>query len=504
MPDVGTLPPIDLPNPSQRSRPERGQHENDPWYDPSSDPHLMQFSPALRPLVDLRALEFHRHWPLEVLSKRLAIGEARELQIPAKTVGERKGAPSTVVSAPPCESVGRDAGSVLSKVFFSTQWTGGGVPALRSQYSTFLRQIVNANPEWLTRQPPTKVPRQASHPYLVNQLAPIEVARRKHIPDVYDRLSGPRAFCVHPWPADEPRRPDTGPPPARETLERLSKPHRPVRDVGEEEALMAQNRVKTLPEQFLARISEPKHAKAPPPHPEVHVIPARTLPEAEIERLSKPKFRRTRFEKGRKRGKRDKETVREKEAPRMAESNEDDVHPEKEILEPAVNKDATVESSPVEDTVARSNEGAGETNAGNGAELGVSVNVAIDSSSGKLDVAGVDAPGLDVADRGEAPVAEVQALAGSDQNVGEANVVAGTDTGGEEVAALSGTEEGVGEVMLPAQEPAAATVESPPAESPPAESPPAASPPADEDGLTDAPAHEATTAETLASVVDAE
>ncbi|KAI8853095.1 hypothetical protein BC829DRAFT_413934 [Chytridium lagenaria] len=44
---------------------------DDPFYDPSKDRVLLRRVPVLRPLVELRGFEFHRHWPLEVLSQRL-------------------------------------------------------------------------------------------------------------------------------------------------------------------------------------------------------------------------------------------------------------------------------------------------------------------------------------------------------------------------------------------------------------------------------------------------
>ncbi|KAJ3294039.1 hypothetical protein HDU79_011622 [Rhizoclosmatium sp. JEL0117] len=48
-------------------------------YDPSRDPLLIRKQPILRPLVDFKGLEFHRHWPLEYLSQRLQKEREKEL-----------------------------------------------------------------------------------------------------------------------------------------------------------------------------------------------------------------------------------------------------------------------------------------------------------------------------------------------------------------------------------------------------------------------------------------
>ncbi|KAI8609592.1 hypothetical protein BC830DRAFT_1233230 [Chytriomyces sp. MP71] len=48
-------------------------------YDPSKDPLLIRKKPILRPLVDFKGMEFHRHWPLEYLSQRLQKEREKEL-----------------------------------------------------------------------------------------------------------------------------------------------------------------------------------------------------------------------------------------------------------------------------------------------------------------------------------------------------------------------------------------------------------------------------------------
>ncbi|KAJ3096493.1 hypothetical protein HDU97_005852, partial [Phlyctochytrium planicorne] len=52
---------------------------NDPFYDPSKDKVLLRRVPVLRPLVELRGFEFHRHWPLEILSQRLQQERDKEM-----------------------------------------------------------------------------------------------------------------------------------------------------------------------------------------------------------------------------------------------------------------------------------------------------------------------------------------------------------------------------------------------------------------------------------------
>ncbi|KAJ3293308.1 hypothetical protein HDU76_007070, partial [Blyttiomyces sp. JEL0837] len=74
---VTPKPPTTTSNKNQ-TIPRRPLFDADP-YDPSKDPALVRRRPILRPLVELRAFEFHRNWPLEILSQRLQIEREREI-----------------------------------------------------------------------------------------------------------------------------------------------------------------------------------------------------------------------------------------------------------------------------------------------------------------------------------------------------------------------------------------------------------------------------------------
>lgn len=83
---MSTLPPINQQlNAGIVKKPDSPDIESMPYpyHDPSMDPllvrHRVDRRPLLRPLVDLRAVEFHRHWPLEVLSMRLREERKKEM-----------------------------------------------------------------------------------------------------------------------------------------------------------------------------------------------------------------------------------------------------------------------------------------------------------------------------------------------------------------------------------------------------------------------------------------
>ncbi|KAJ3063700.1 hypothetical protein HDU98_000500 [Podochytrium sp. JEL0797] len=67
-------------------------------YDPSRDPLLIRKQPILRPLVDFKGLEFHRHWPLEYLSQRLQKEREKELSHFRRLFQLRVNNPYTVTS----------------------------------------------------------------------------------------------------------------------------------------------------------------------------------------------------------------------------------------------------------------------------------------------------------------------------------------------------------------------------------------------------------------------
>ncbi|KAJ3105065.1 hypothetical protein HDU96_008690 [Phlyctochytrium bullatum] len=59
-------------DPEERQRRKRDFEQ--PFYDPAKDRVLLRRVPVLMPLVEIKGFEFHRHWPLEVLSQRLQKG----------------------------------------------------------------------------------------------------------------------------------------------------------------------------------------------------------------------------------------------------------------------------------------------------------------------------------------------------------------------------------------------------------------------------------------------
>ncbi|KAJ3194733.1 hypothetical protein HK101_002014 [Irineochytrium annulatum] len=308
------------------------------FYDPSKDRVLLRRVPALRPLVELRGIEFHRHWPLEMLSHRLAMEREDEIvhlrklfmlriQNPYVSTTDLKFYQMTTGTE--FEEDAEPMPRALSRVTEARHQPKGHVEGLPKPYDNDDYYVIPRFPAttsdpWTnqrrakTAPPPPSRKREppCPRPILLHHDHRHHPRRHPH-ESVFRRLSTPAA--PRKAPEDEPKPARTVPPPGPEFFDRLATPRNRElkKDVklirtkpgkataasedgteGEDDAVgeLAQQKREPKPptarrpsEEAIRRLSMPRVHPEPPVHAEVLVAMRGRRDPTVFERLTRPK-----------------------------------------------------------------------------------------------------------------------------------------------------------------------------------------------------------------------